>query len=200
MSIVKLFRKLYSRAKPKRALAFIAVVAMVASLIQPASIAHAADDTGDQRQMEKIESFTGKLVRGATLEKGSGKYVWNARTDADDHRFTFRVDFSLSGVKELAPGAIKIWIPKTILKDRDGKYADYMDLSIPSEDEYNSASEEDRKDADYIWKESTNEAHKNCIEITNVKERTAGENGYFEVSYITNKQTFEYKDEATNKD
>ena len=200
MSIVKLFRKLYSRAKPKRALAFIAVVAMVASLIQPASIAHAADDTGDQRQVEKIESFTGKLVRGATLEKGSGKYIWNARTDADDHRFTFRVDFSLSGVKELAPGAIKIWIPKTILKDRDGKYADYMDLSYPSEDEYREASEEDKKDADYIWKGSTDEAHKNCIEITNVKKRTAGENGYFEVSYITNKQTFEYKDEVTYKD
>ena len=69
-----------------------------------------------------------------------------------------------------------------------------MDLSIPSEDEYKAASEEDRKDVNYTWKESTDEKHKNCIEITNVKERTAGENGYFEVAYITNEQTFEYQD------
>ena len=198
MSILKLFKRLCGRAKPKpkRALAFIAVLAMVVSLIQPASIAHAADDTGDQRQMEKIESFTGKLVRGATLK--NGKYIWNARTDADDHRFTFRVSYSMSGVHELEPGAIKIWIPKTILKDRGGKYADYTDLSIPSEDEYKAASEEDKKGADYIWKNSTDEKHKNCIEITNVTERTAGENGYFEVSYITNKQTFEYQDYDPN--
>ena len=198
MNILKLFKRLCGKAKPKpkQMLAFIAVAAMVVSLIQPASIAHAADDTGDQCQVEKIESFTGKLVRGATLK--NGKYIWNARTDADDHRFTFRVDFSLSGVKELAPGAIKIWIPKTILKDRHGNYADYMDLSIPSEDEYKEASEADKKDANYTWKRSTDAAHKDCIEITNVKKRTAGENGYFEVSYITNKQTFEYQDYDPN--
>ena len=194
MGLLKFYKKIRKKAKPERLVAFIAVLAMVASLIQPASIVHAADDTGDQRQMEKIEKFTDTLVKGAQYI--DGKYVWNAKTDADDHRFTFRVDYAMSGVKELEPGAIKIWIPKTILKDRSGKYADYMDLSIPSEDEYNSASKEDRKDVNYVWKESTDEAHKNCVEITNVTQRTAGENGYFEVAYVTNEQTFEYKDEV----
>ena len=169
----------------------LAVLAMVIGLAQPASLVK-AEDTGEQRQMEKIESITAAFIKGA--DDDNGKHVWNAKTDADDHRFVFRVDYSMSGVKELPPGAIKLWIPKTILKDRNGKYADYMDLSIPSEDEYKAASEEDRKDVNYTWKESTDEKHKNCIEITNVKERTAGENGYFEVAYITNEQTFEYQD------
>ena len=176
-------------------LAVFTVMAVIFSLILPSPVVK-AEDTGDQ-QLEKIESFKATLEKGATLE--NGKYIWNAKTNADDHRFTFRVDYSMSGVKELEPGAIKIWIPKTILKDRKGKYADYMDLSIPSEDEYNSASEEDKKDVNYVWKElkesdPSYEAHKNCIEITNVKQRTAGENGYFEVAYITNEQTFEYQD------
>ena len=195
INILKTFGKFNGKAVANRILAFVAVLAMAVSLIQPASIVKAADDTGDQRNIEKINSFTDTLVKGA--ENVDGKYVWNAKTDADDHRFTFRVDYSMSGVKELEPGAIKIWIPKTILKDRSGKYADYMDISVPSEDEYKEASDEDKKDVNYIWKESTDDAHKNCIEITNVKERTAGENGYFEVAYITNEQTFEYKDEVT---
>ena len=195
MSIVKLFRKLYDRANPKQVLAFIAVLAMVASLIQPASMVHAADDTGDQRQMEKIESFTGRLERGATLDD-QGRYIWTADHDAEDHKFIFRVDYSMSGVKELAPGAIKIWIPKTILKDRNGKYADEMDLTIPSQEEYEKASKDDQKMVDYIWEtpDASDEKHKNWVEITNVKERTAGENGYFEVSYATSKKTYEYTD------
>jgi hypothetical protein len=49
MSILKFFRRLCGGAKPKQALAFIAVLAMVVGLMQPASIVHAADDTGDQR-------------------------------------------------------------------------------------------------------------------------------------------------------
>ena len=175
-------------------IAVFTVMAVIFSLILPSPVVK-AEGTDDQRQMEKIEKFTDTLVKGA--EDVDGKYVWHAKTDADDHRFTFRVDYSMSGVKELEPGAIKIWIPKTILKDRSGKYADYMDISVPSEDEYKEASDEDKKDVNYIWKKSTDDAHKNCIEITNVKERTAGENGYFEVAYITNEQTFEYKDEVT---
>ena len=174
-------------------IAVFTVMAVIFSLILPSPVVK-AEGTDDQRQMEKIEKFTDTLVKGA--QNIDGKYVWNAKTDADDHRFVFRVDYSMSGVKELEPGAIKIWIPKTILKDRSGKYADYIDLSIPSEDEYNSASEEDRKDVNYIWKKTTDEAHKNCIEITNVTQRTAGENGYFEVAYITNERTFEYRDEV----
>lgn len=192
MSIRKTIKTLIGKSMLiRRFVSCMAVIAMVVSLVSPASLVH-AEDAGDQRQMEKIESFTGKLVRGASLE--NGRYVWTADHDADDHRFTFRVDYSMSGVHELEPGAIKIWIPKTILKDRSGKYADYTDLSIPSEDEYKAASEEDKKGVDYTWKESTDEKHKNCIEITNVTERTAGENGYFEVSYITSEQTFEYQD------
>lgn len=194
-------RDAFLRQHPlKRTVSVIAVVAMAVSLMTPA-IAAAADTT--EIQKEKIESFTGTLVRGASLQ--DGKYVWTPSSDADEHRFVFRVDYSMSGVKELEPGAIKIWIPKTILKDRSGKYADYMDLSIPSEDEYNSAFEEDKKDVNYVWKElkesdPSYKDHENCIEITNVKQRTAGENGYFEVAYVTNEQTFEYKDEATYKD
>ena len=182
-------------------LAVFTVMAVIFSLILPSPVVK-AEGTGDQ-QLEKIESFKATLEKGAVLN--NGKYIWNTKTDADDHRFVFRVDYSMSGVKELEPGAIKIWIPKTILKDRSGKYADYMDLSIPSEDEYNSASEEDKKDVNYVWKElkesdPSYKDHENCIEITNVKQRTAGENGYFEVAYVTNEQTFEYKDEATYKD
>ena len=76
----------------KRAVSVIAVVAMAVSLMTPA-IAAAADTT--EIQKEKIESFTGTLVRGATLK--DGKYVWTPSSDAYEHRFVFRVDYSMSG-------------------------------------------------------------------------------------------------------
>ena len=174
----------------KALLVLAVVLALICSILVPPSPVRAEDETGSgDKQMVKINSFTAGFARGAELT--DGKYVWTAKTDADDHRFTFRVDYSISGVKELEPGAIKIRIPKTILKDRSGKYADYTDMSIPSEDEYKAASEADRKDVNYTWKYSDDGKY---IEVTNVTERTAGENGYFEVAYITNEQTFEYRD------
>lgn len=168
----------------KRAVSVIAVVAMAVSLMTPA-IAAAADTT--EIQKEKIESFTGTLVRGATLK--DGKYVWTPSSDADEHRFVFRVDYSMSGVKELEPGAIRITVPKSILRDRNGNAADYADISIPSEDEAKAADPKD--DIPYTWKYSDDG---NSIIVTNAKKRDAGEEGNFEIAYVTTEQTFEYAD------
>ena len=168
----------------KRAVSVIAVVAMVVSLMTPA-IAAAADTT--EIQKEKIESFTGTLVRGASLQ--DGKYVWTPSSDADEHRFVFRVDYSMSGVKELEPGAIRITVPKSILRDRNGNAADYADVSIPSEDEAKEAGE--GEDVPYTWKYSDDGS---SIVVTNAKKRDAGEEGFFEIAYVTTEQTFEYAD------
>ena len=178
-------RDAFLRQHPlKRTVSVIAVVAMAVSLMTPA-IAAAADTT--EIQKEKIESFSGTLVRGASLQ--DGKYVWTPSSDADEHRFVFRVDYSMSGVKELEPGAIRITVPKSILRDRNGNAADYVDMSIPSEDEAKAADPKD--DIPYTWKYSDDG---NSIIVTNAKKRDAGEEGNFEIAYVTTEQTFEYAD------
>ena len=177
-------RDAFLRQHPlKRMVSVIAVVAMAVSLMTPA-IAAAADT---EIQKEKIESFTGTLVRGATLK--DGKQIWTPESDADEHRFVFRVDYSMSGVKELEPGAIRITVPKSILRDRNGNAADYADVSIPSEDEAKEAGE--GEDVPYTWKYSDDGS---SIVVTNAKKRDAGEEGFFEIAYVTTEQTYEYAD------
>lgn len=168
----------------RRAASVIAVLAMSIGLMQPA-VAFAEDT---QQQNQKIESFTASFLSGASSDS-QGRYVWTPNNSADDHRFVFRVDYSMSGLREIPAGAIKITVPKTILRDRGGKAADYTDISIPSVEE--AAAADPKDDIPYTWAYSDDGK---SVVVTNAEERPAGENGYFEIAYITNERTFAYAD------
>ena len=136
---------------------------------------------------EKIEirEFNIQAFEGGT--DVDGKYVWNADTSAADHRFSFRVNYALSGTGEIPEELIEIRIPLQILKDKNDKFADYFEMSVPHQSELNEEGEQD--DFAYYVDDETDE-----IVVYNCKTVSAAVEGYFEVSYLTSKTTFNYRD------
>lgn len=174
----------------------------------PASIASASPGTttGGGDGIQSLDTFVTQFVTGADEKKssdGTTDYVWTPQTDISGHRFTFRVNFATSGtgsvpgaelddtgnVKPGSYGTIQIRIPKSILKDKDGKPADVYEMSVPSGDELATMSASDRKDQHYAYSiDGDDIVFYNCDSVT------AGQNGYFEVSYITTETTEHYRD------
>ena len=104
---------------------------------------------------------------GATLS--SGKWVWQTNDSRDaNHRFTYRFTYAFSGTGSIPANAVEFKIPKQILKNRDGNYADYYDIAVPSYDDPELAG----SDTKYVYKEFDN-----YILIYNIKEISAAENG-----------------------
>lgn len=81
----------------------------------------------------EIRSFGASIADGADLS--SGKYVYTPQYADAGHLFIYRVYYSLSGEGFFEPGEVVIRMPKNILRDRDGNYADECELSIPSRQE-----------------------------------------------------------------
>lgn len=162
--------------------------------------------TGGDDGIKSLDTFVTQFVTGADVKKasdGTTDYVWTPQTDVSGHRFTFRVNFATSGtgsvhgselddignVKPGSYGAIQIRIPKSILKDKDGKPADTYEMSVPSGDELATMSPSDRKDQHYAYSiDGDDIVFYNCDSVT------AGQNGYFEVSYLTTETTEHYRD------
>jgi|GEM_PF-1649899 len=135
----------------------------------------------------EIRSLITQLVSGAK-ENDEGDYVWTAGSSAAGHEFVYRVNYSISGAFEIPAGCIKIVIPKSILKNRDGEYDDYYEMSLPSTEEYSGQSE-------FAYYEDGD-----SLVITNIVEVSAGADGYFEVAYATAEETFEYADYGADND
>lgn len=135
----------------------------------------------------EIRTFLIQFVSGAKEEDGN--LVWTPSNSSKEHEFTFRVNYAISGLKELPVGAIQITIPKSIIRNRDGNLDDHYIMSLPTIEEYEGTTELAYiEDGDYIV-------------VYNPDEIEAGMNGYFEISYVTNSTTFSYKDyDKTNTD
>lgn len=142
-----------------------------------------ANDNVDELE---IRTFITQFFYGASLTDGD--YVWNAPSSASGHRFSFRINYAISGKFELAPNSIEMRIPKSILKDRDGNYADTYEMSIPTKREVDDGEEIDM-DINYAYYEDGDD-----IVIYNFREVYTGENGYIEMSYFTSKSTYNYYD------
>lgn len=140
----------------------------------------------------KIRSLSTSLFRGAKKNE-KGIYVWNAPNYKSGHVFSYRIRYSVSGVGKASENTIKLTIPKHILQDRDGQWADTNEMSIPSRTDVEAAKagtgEEIDTDIDYAYYEDGDN-----IVIYNFREVPAGDNGYIEMSYSTSKTTFEYVD------
>lgn len=146
-------------------------------------------------KVTSIGTFVAQVSGGAT-KRSNGDYVWKAITDTSGHQFAFRVNYSTSGQGTL-PGnvdgsesAIKITIPKTILKNRSGDRSDYYEMSLPERDEVPTLSKEELRDTTgFAYYEDGDN-----IIVYNFEPLDAAQNGYFEVAYATRERTFNYKD------
>jgi len=142
-----------------------------------------------------VHDFSAQVFYGGTDQ--DGKYVWSARSHAPDHRFSYRVSFGLGDEQSgddmfFAPGTVKITVPVTVLKDRDGNRADKYEMSIPSMEEVKESEESGTpldNDVSFAYEEADGQ-----IVITNIRNVDPGFEGFIEMSYLTTEETFAYPD------
>lgn len=135
-----------------------------------------------------VTRFYAEAFQGGKDE--GGKYVWNAVTATQGHRFSFHVVYALSGEGELSVGAVEMRVPRHILRDRDGAFADYAELSVPAQSEL--TDEDDENEFAYYVDKNTDEfVFYNCVPLT-------APIGYIEISYLTSKKTFFYQDNGAS--
>jgi len=159
-------------------------------------------------ELADIPILKTQFVRGGEKTEADGKvqYIWNANTNASGHRFTFRVNYDISGAKERPAGNIKITVPRHLLKDREQTFADSFEMSLPE-------LQKDLETGDYYPMEEqavyfeigtdfgyyrSEEDGSEVIIVTNLREVPAAQNGYFEIAYLTTKNTWNYPDMGEN--
>ena len=131
-----------------------------------------------------INFLTAQFISGA--KKENNKWIWTPVNSTSDHMFVFRINYSTSGVADVPAGGFKITVPKQILRDRDGNFADFFTMSLP---EKSDKLDDTDKDTEYAWRTEGDN-----IVIFNCKEVTAAQNGYFDIGYSTSKSTYQYRD------
>lgn len=157
------------------------------------------DDNTDAKNIY-IRSLSTQLFYGAA--KDTDGYVWNASDYYSNHRFSYRISFALSGVDTAVAKSVKLTIPKSILTDRDGNTADSVEFSIPSKADVDAATDENGNikageidaDVNYAYYEDGD-----SYVIYNFRDVPAAENSYIELSYVTTKTTYNYVDNAAQK-
>ena len=133
----------------------------------------------------------------AYVDYGKEGYVWTAPSSAAGHRFNFRISFGLSvptGADDVVfpENTVEIRVPKSVLKDRNGQQADYYEMSIPSKADVEEAAVSGEvldQDISFAWYEDGDE-----IVLYNFRDVDNGFDGFIEMSYLTEKVTFDYMD------
>ena len=145
------------------------------------------DETGDPEEYKvtAIESFEASFVTGGTYNEDLDAYIWEATRNSSGHQFVFRVSYSLSGEDQVQTEAVQVRVPKHIIKDRYGSFADEIELSVPKYDEI----DESDTDIDFVYREEAD-----CFVIYNCRPISAASNGFFELAYATTKAVMNYTD------
>ena len=162
---------------------------------QPAALTEMDQEASVKVDDKLVHDFDAEVFYGGTDQ--GGKYVWSARSHAPDHRFSYRVSFGLGDEQSgddmvFAPGTVKITVPVTVLKDRDGNRADKYEMSIPSMEEVKESEESGTpldNDVSFAYEEVNDQ-----IVITNIRNVDPGFEGFIEMSYLTTEETFAYPD------
>ena len=162
---------------------------------QPAALTEMDQEASVKADDQLVHDFSAQVFYGVTDQ--GGKYVWSARSHAPDHRFSYRVSFGLGDEQSgndmvFAPGTVKITVPVTVLKDRDGNRADKYEMSIPSMEEVKESEESGTpldNDVSFAYEEVNDQ-----IVITNIRNVDPGFEGFIEMSYLTTEETFAYED------
>ena len=144
----------------------------------------------------EISSFTIGFADGAVLT--DGKYVWTAPYADPGHPFVYRINYSLSGEGVLEAGEVELRLPRRLLKDRRGRYADEIELSIPSKQELEDYDGDLAEiDTSFVYEIDGDEIRiYNYHDGNNGEKLKAGATGYIEVGYRMIYQTYEYADMA----
>lgn len=148
-----------------------------------------------------VHDFDAQVFYGGT-NQDDGKYVWSARSHAAGHRFSYRVSFGLGDEESgddmvFAPGTVRITVPVTVLKDRNGNPADKYEMSVPSMAEVKESEESGTpldNDISFAYEEQVDSDNNRVIVITNIRDIYPGFEGFIEMSYLTTEETFAYKD------
>ncbi len=130
----------------------------------------------------EISVFEARLQSGAVYDSQTDEYIWFPETSVQGQRFTYRISYSLNGIYERSAGTVHIRLPKHILHTRDDETGDDCELSVLSEE---NAGENDQ----FAYRVTDD-----FIEIFNINEISAASEGFFEISYVTNEETFAYRD------
>ena len=135
-----------------------------------------------------LNDFSAGVVRGAVYQ--DGKWVWAPATESETHRFVFRVSYSTSGIGSIEAEELQIRIPKQVLVNRNGDFADEFEMSIPYYAEIDEISDpHELEEIDLVYKIDGDD-----IVVYNYQAMSAAQNGYFEVSYATTEKMFYYVD------
>ena len=144
----------------------------------------------------KTETGTGYIKRWEDgqwkkYQTGNPRYTWNANRSTPDHAFVFRVSYAMSVLQNVPARAIEIRVPLHILRDRYGNFADNVEMPVLSESEYLLDDPSNhRSDADqFAYRIEGDE-----IVFTNMEQLNSAPEGYFEISYSTNKTSYNYVD------
>ncbi len=125
-----------------------------------------------------------------TVSENTSKdhYVWKANYAAAGHRFSFRVNFQISNMSGFEPGEVVMRIPRRVLKDRDGLYADAYEMSVPRKADVDGGATV-AENAFYAYYEDGDD-----LVIYNFRRIESEQQGYIEVTYRTSETSFYYKD------
>ncbi len=199
--------KIFSNKKLKSTVSLLLAFSIIMSLIIPAY--SAADITQSGRFNDDVLSggaVDAVLSGGALEENGIRLYadaeslsqfsisctnhengIWDAAGENNanaGHAYQFDISYTMGGTGNVEPGRLKIKIPLHILKDFNGKNADSIELSCPSE-----AEAADNSGSVLCYKIVGND-----VIITNIKTIPNGTVGHIAVAYSTTQKTTRYND------
>ena len=137
-------------------------------------------------KVTEIRSFEIGLISGAVYDNEKNCYVYEAETAAAGHRFTYRISFSTAGIQDIPDNTWVIHLPLHILRKRDGTWGDDFEIALTHESELDETDE-------MGWR-----INGDCIEVFNAQTISAAKDGYFEISYYTNEDTYAYEDEVSS--
>ena len=130
----------------------------------------------------EINKFETEFVSGAVKDENGNLVYTPESAYSSPNKFIFRVNYALSGLGEHPAEAIKITIPKRILRNRNGDFADKIEMSLPKYEDYDGTTE-------FVYIEDDD-----YIMIFNPAPVHAAVNGYIEISYQMSSSCTEYKD------
>ena len=145
-----------------------------------------------------INELTTEIYAGATEDSdtdGNKAYTWNAKSSDKDHKVAYRINYSTSGEGELEADEFHFTVPMHVIKDKNGSWADEYEMSLPSEEEFEEAHEENPDTfLTYREQDSDGDGVNDELYIYNATSVSAALSGYVEVGYKFLKTTFEYTD------
>lgn len=194
----------------RKLMACLMALLLMSSVLTPSAVL-AEDNTSTTTTSIGNVSLNATFVSGAT-SKGNDLYVWNATSSASGHSFMFNVNMDVNYITghnsgTIPTGAIKVSVPLHILKNKNGEYADTIELPF---DEIKDKNGDGKITADEIPDDLIETAQKSSDELTyfayyvnektneaivmNIVDLEHSINDVFDVKYDTTEKTFNYYD------